>query len=162
MLIRVGGRAILLIVLGLGACQNFSAISLGTPSRQVEQRFGAPAVIARNPDGSELWQYPRTPFGVQRFLIDIDASGTVRSVDQVLAREYTLRVKTAMSREDVRRILGTPYQIVTFPRRNEEVWTWPYQEAAADMLFHVYFDPATGFVTKTQTFVDLDKAMVGD
>jgi hypothetical protein len=157
-----GRCAALAIAVALAGCQNFAAIAPGTPSREVAQRFGPANLIARDADGSELWEYPRTPSGFQRFLVDVDAKGTVRSVHQVLEEEYVSKVRIGMSHDEVRRILGTPYQIVTFAGRNDEVWTWPYEDTSADMLFHVHFDRSTGMVKTAEKFVDLDRAMAGE
>jgi hypothetical protein len=147
-------------------CQNFAAITPGTPSAALIERFGAPNVLLKNSDGSEVWEYPqdypRAAYGYEKFLIDIGADGKVRMVRQVLTEEYLSKVRVGMSRDDVRRILGTPHQIAVFERRNEEVWTWPYRDTPADVLFHVYFDRAGGTVKQILRFDDLDKAMVGD
>jgi hypothetical protein len=80
----------------------------------------------------------------------------------VLEEEYVSKVRIGMSHDEVRRILGTPYQIVTFAGRNDEVWTWPYEDTSADMLFHVHFDRSTGMVKTAEKFVDLDRAMAGE
>jgi len=160
---RPARAAALALVGALSACQNFASISPGTPWREVEQRFGPANLVARNPDGSELREYPRgISTGYERFLIDIDGNGTVRSVQQVLADKYVSRVRIGMSKDEVRGILGSPFQVVTFARRNEEVWTWPYEDTGADMLFHVYFDRSTGVVRTAEKFVDQDKTMTGD
>ena len=146
----------------LAGCQNFAAIAPGTASSELVKQFGAPNVVGKNSDGSEVWEYPRTPSGYEKFLIEIGADRTVRSVHQVLAEEYLSKVRIGMSRDDVRQILGTPYEIATFKRRNEEVWTWPYRDTPAVVLFHVHFDRSSGAVKQVLRFDDLDNAMLGD
>jgi hypothetical protein len=59
-------------------------------------------------------------------------------------------------RNDVRRLLGTPREIVTFEQRNEEVWTWPYLQFSGYMLFHVHFDRSSGTVGLILRLEDLD------
>ncbi len=146
----------------LAGCQNFAAVAPGTSSSALLQRFGAPNTVWRNSDGAEVWEYPRVASGHEKFLIEIGADGTVRMVRQVLTEEYLSRVQVGMSRDDVRRILGMPYEIAIFDRRNEEVWTWFYRDSPADVLFHVYFDRASGAVKQVLRLDDLDKAMLGD
>jgi hypothetical protein len=150
------------LLLLLFGCQNFAAITPGTPSSALVDRFGTPNVIAKNSDGSEIWEYPRVPSGYEKFLIDIGADRTVRAVRQVLAEEYLSQVRAGMSRDDVRRILGTPYEIAILARRNEEVWTWRYWDPPAAVLVHVHFDRASGVVSRVLRLDDLDKEMIGD
>jgi len=154
--------AILFVLASLSAgCQNFSAISPGTLSQEVQAHFGAPNSIWKNADGSEVWEYPRGRTGVQRFMIAIGPDRTVRSVNQVLTEAYFSKVQIGMSRDDVHRLLGTPREIVNFERRNEEVWTWPYLQFSGYMLFHVHFDRSSGIVERILRLEDLD-ALVGD
>ena len=148
-------RAAALLALSLLAagCANFSAIAPGTPAAQVEHTFGAPAAVWKNADGSEQWEYPLGPFGVQTFMITM-ADGAVKEVRQVLSDEYAFKVRPGMSKEDILRMLGRPYEVVAFNRRNEEDWAWRYRdEAVRTMILHVVFDRATGEV-KTSFRID--------
>jgi len=156
-------RASILFVLASlsGGCQTFSAISPGTPSQEVQAHFGAPNSVWKNADGSEVWEYPRGRTGVQQFMIAIGPDRTVQSVAQVLTEAYLSKVQIGMSRDNVRRLLGTPREIVTFERRNEEVWTWPYLQFSGYMLFHVHFDRSSGTVELILRLEDLDY-LVGD
>jgi hypothetical protein len=123
------GRAAALLALILAAgCANFSAISPGDSAPPVEARVGAPGRVWKNADGSEVWEYPLGPSGVQTFMIDIGPDRTVRAVRQVLREEYFSKVVPGMSRDEVRRLLGRPKEVWYFPARDEEVWTWRYLE----------------------------------
>jgi len=145
--------AVLALTLLAAGCANFSAITPGTPVAQVESRFGRPAAIWKNADGSEQWEYPRGPFGVQTFMITV-ADGAVQEVRQVLSDEYAFKVRPGMSKEDILRLLGHPYEIVAFSRSNQEDWAWRYRdEAVRTMILHVVFDRATGEV-KTSFRID--------
>ena len=79
-------RAAALIALSLLAagCANFSAISPGESALTVEARVGPPGTVWKNADGSEAWEYPMGPSGVQTFMIDIGPDRAVRAVRQVL------------------------------------------------------------------------------
>ena len=143
-------RAAALFALGLLAagCANFSAISPGDSAPTVEARLGPPGTVWKNADGSEAWEYPMGPTGVQTFMIDIGPDRAVRAVRQVLTEEYFAKVVAGMSREDVRRLLGRPKEVWYFPARDEEVWTWRYLEVNY-RFFNVLFDRASGTVRTT-------------
>ena len=143
------GRAGALLALILAAgCANFSAISPGDSAPTVEARVGAPGSVWKNADGSEVWEYPSGPSGVQTFMIDIGPDRTVRAVRQVLREEYFSKVVPGMSRDEVRRMLGRPKEVWYFPARDEEVWTWRYLEVNY-RLFNVLFDHTSGAVRST-------------
>ncbi len=143
------GRAAALLALILAAgCANFSAISPGDSAPTVEARVGAPGSVWKNADGSEVWEYPSGPSGVQTFMIDIGPDRTVRAVRQVLMEEYFSKVVPGMSRDEVRRMLGRPKEVWYFPARDEEVWTWRYLEVNY-RLFNVLFDHTSGAVRST-------------
>jgi len=143
-------RAAALLALAVlpAACANFSAISPGDSAQDVEARVGAPGTVWKNADGSEVWEYPMGPSGVQTFMIDIGPDRAVRAVRQVLTEEYFAKVVAGMSREDVRRLLGRPREVWYFPARDEEVWTWRYLEVNY-RFFNVLFDRTSGTVRTT-------------
>jgi hypothetical protein len=143
-------RAAALLALSFLAagCANFSAISPGDSALTVEARVGAPGTVWKNADGSEVWEYPMGPSGVQTFMIDIGPDRAVRAVRQALTEEYFAKVVAGMSREDVRRLLGRPKEVWYFPARDEEVWTWRYLEVNY-RFFNVLFDRTSGTVRTT-------------
>jgi len=153
-------RAAALFALGLLAagCANFSGISPGDSAPTVEARLGPPGTVWKNADGSEAWEYPMGPTGVQTFMIDIGPDRAVRAVRQVLTEEYFAKVVAGMSREDVRRLLGRPKEVWYFPARDEEVWTWRYLEVNY-RFFNVLFDRASGTV---RTTLRLDEVFLPD
>lgn len=141
-----GRTAAILAALGmLQGCANFSSISPGDSAQTVADRVGAPTTVWKNPDSSEVWEYPAGYFGVETFMIAIAPDRIVREVRQVLSEAYFSKVHPGMSREDVRRLLGNPREIWYFPPRDEESWTWRYQEINY-RLFSVLFDRTRGTV----------------
>jgi len=144
--------ALIATVLLMSACANFSVISSGTPAREVQSRFGAPGTVWKNPDGSEVWEYPQGPLGVQTYMITMGSDQAVREVRQVLTEEYLGKVQAGMSRDEVRRLIGKPRETAYFPARDEEVWTWRIQEFNFRYrLFHALFDRTTGILRSTMT-----------
>ena len=140
--------ALLALAVLPAACANFSAISPEDSAQTVEARVGAPGTVWKNADGSEVWEYPLGPAGVQTFMIDIGPDRTVRAVRQVLREEYFSKVVAGMSRDEVRRLLGRPKEVWYFPARDEEAWTWRYLEVNY-RFFNVLFDHTSGAVRST-------------
>src|SRR5882762_10939435 len=91
-----------------GGCASFSAINPGASAQQVETLVGAPASVWKNADGSEVWEYPQGPLGVETYMVTLGSDRAVREVRQVLSDEYISKLHVGMSREDVRRLLGKP------------------------------------------------------
>lgn len=138
-------------------CATFSAIRPGTPASEIRAKFGAPEAVWKGPDGSETWEYPLGPVGVQTYMITMGQDQTVREIRQVLTPEYLENVQPGMSREEVRRTLGKPAEIAFFPVRDEEVWTWRIQEFHFRYRrFHALFDRTTGVLRSTMT-IDEDR-----
>ncbi len=140
--------ALLALAVVPAACANFSAISPGDSVLTVEARVGAPGTVWKRTDGSEVWEYPLGPYGVQTFMITVGPDQAVRDVQQVLREEYFSRVHAGMSRDEVRRLLGKPRDIWYFPARDEEVWFWRYFEVNY-RFFNVLFDRTAGTVRTT-------------
>jgi hypothetical protein len=146
-------RAAALAALLLAGCANFSSISPGDSVGSVADRVGAPGNVWKNPDGSEVWEYPSGYYGVQAFMIAVGPDQTVREVRQVLSEETFSKVQPGMSREEVHRLLGRPREIWYFPPRDEESWTWRYYDINY-RLFSVLFDRTQGTV---RTVLRLDE-----
>jgi hypothetical protein len=140
--------ALLALVVLPAACANFAAVSTGDSTQDVEARVGAPGTVWKNADGSEVWEYPLGPSGVQTFMIDIGTDQAVLAVHQVLREEYFSKVVAGMSRDEVRRLLGRPKEVWYFPARDEEVWVWRYLEVNY-RFFNVLFDRTSGTVRTT-------------
>lgn len=149
---------LLLASILLAGCANFAGVAPGTPAAQLEPRFGAPAAVWKNADGSETWEYPRGPLGLETYMITIGPDRAVREVRQVLDDEYVFKVHPGMTRDEVRRLLGRPGEAASFDRRDEEVWSWRYQDTASRfMILHVVFDRSAGTV-RTSFRIEEDKA----
>ena len=138
----------------LAGCTNFSSVKSGMPEREVQAKLGAPGTVLKNPDGSELWEYPQGPLGRQTFIVTMGSDHTMREIHQVLNDEYFSKVRAGMSRDDVMRILGTPGEIAFFNERGEETWSWRYQEHGP-MMFHVMFDRSAGTVRYTMRLEEI-------
>ena len=144
-------RTLLFLTLAasLLSCAGASSVRSGMDEAQVQARMGKPETVRKNPDGSETWEYPTGPLGRQTYMVTVGSDHAVKDVRQVLSDEYFLKVIPGMSRDEVRQLLGKPSEVSTFAARDEEVWSWRYQQQNA-MFFHVLFDRSAGTVRKTE------------
>jgi len=138
----------------LAGCANFAAVSSGMPAQQVQAKLGAPETVRKNTDGSEVWEYPGGPLGRQTYMVTLGSDRAVREIHQVLSDEYFSKVRAGMSRDEVRQLLGKPGEIMMFGARDEEVWSWRYQQQNP-MFFNVLFDRSAGTVRTTQRLEEI-------
>jgi len=150
------GFSLLLLALAacLAGCANLTAVSSGMPAQQVQAKLGAPETIRKNADGSEVWEYPGGPLGRQTYMVTLGSDRAVQEVHQVLIDEYFSRAHAGMSRDEVRRLLGRPGEIMVFGARDEEVWSWRYQQQNP-MFFNVLFDRTAGTVRAVQRIEEI-------
>jgi len=110
----------------LAACASFEGRGLGTQSTaaDVERVMGTPA--ERRQVGGETWlYYPRQPFGRKTFVARLGAEGRLIGVEQRLTDENVARIVLNTTRaEQVRELLGPPYNATQFARMDRNVWTW--------------------------------------
>jgi hypothetical protein len=148
-------RALLLLFPALFAagCASFSAINPGASAQQVEKLVGAPASVWKNADGSEVWEYPQGPLGVETYMVTLGPDHAVREVRQVLNDETISKLHVGMSRDEVRRLLGKPRDIGFSSLNDEEIWSWRYREwGVRNMELYVQFDRSTGALKKVTRF----------
>src|SRR5882762_6822152 len=147
-------RAVLLLpALFAAGCASFSAINPGVSAQHVETLVGAPASVWKNADGSEVWEYPQGPLGVETYMVTLGSDRTVREVRQVLSDETISKLHVGLSRDEVRRLLGRPRDIGFSNLNDEEIWSWRYREwGVRNMELYVQFDGPTGALKKTTRF----------
>ena len=138
----------------LCSCAVFSPVTGGMDATQVQARMGKPETVRKNADGSETWEYPGGPLGRQTYMVTLGSDHAVREVRQVLREEYFSRVQAGMSRDQVRQLLGKPAETSVYSARDEEVWSWRYQEQNP-MFFNVMFDRTSGVVRTTQRMQEI-------
>ena len=156
-------RALLLLFPALFAagCASFSAITPGASAGQVEKLVGAPASVWKNADGSEVWEYPQGPLGVETYMVTLGSDRAVREVRQVLSDETISKLHVGMSRDEVRRLLGRPRDIGFSSFNDEEIWSWRYREwGVRNMELYAQFDRPSGVLKKITRFqVDTSDGM---
>jgi len=138
----------------LPACDmlNLPEIKPGiTSASEVRSRMGEPGFEHRDDDGTVTWEYSRQPQGVHCYMISFDRQQIVSQIEQVLNEKNFTQVRDGMSREDVRRLLGTPASKIVFNNLQEDIWEWRVEGSLAseETYFMVHFDLSSGGVKKT-------------
>lgn len=155
---RSGGRlpvAAMLVAAGLalGACDYVAEKKL-VPGMHTEADvrtlMGVPDMIWEEENGAKKFEYPRGPVGKQTYFVYIAPDGKYKSMEKALNEENFAKLKPGMSRDDARRILGKQTEVTPYPLKNEEVWSWRYEEEGnRTMFFNAHFDPARGRIVRT-------------
>ncbi len=116
-----------LVALLLASCASFDGRGLTarqSTAADVERVMGMPA--ERRQVGGETWLYfPRQPFGRKTFVARLGADGRLVALEQRLTDETVAQIVPNTTRgEQVRDLLGPPYQATQFARMDRNVWTW--------------------------------------
>jgi hypothetical protein len=114
---------------------------------------GAPATVWKSADGSEVWEYPLGPLGVETYMVTLGRDRAVLEVRQVLSEETISKLHVGMSRDEVRRLVGRPREIGFSGPDDEEIWSWRYREwRVRNMELYVQFDRSTGALKRITRF----------
>ena len=138
----------------LCACSTFESLQPGMTRAEVFSRWGQPTRVVPLPGGERL-QYSFQAAGRNAVMVDLDASGQVTQVRQVLNEQDFARIGTQgdWTRADVERELGPPDSVGAVGTWNGPILTYRWRGGAIDQLFWVYLDPA-GVVRRTQIGMD--------
>jgi outer membrane protein assembly factor BamE (lipoprotein component of BamABCDE complex) len=161
MLKLTGAILLALLAAGLPGCDRqgrpveefgLDRLAKGVSSEgDVRTVMGQPETVWEEEDGTRSLQYPKGPEGVRTWEFTIDKSGKLKDYRQLLTQENFSKVRSGMSRDEVRRMLGKPRSIAQFKLKNEEVWDWRYQDLTVPRLFNVHFDMTSGKVNGTSS-----------
>jgi hypothetical protein len=144
----------------VGACdlQNIAELEPGVSTdADVREKFGQPEAVWEGADGAQIYEYNRQPEGVVNYMITIGADGVLVKVSQVLTEENFAQVQPGMAMEQVRRLLGKPRKVQTFPLNGETSQDWRFQPKGQTepMIFSVAYDRDLR-VIRTGTMPDPD------
>ena len=127
----------------------------------VRARFGEPAYIWQEADGSRTLEYNRQPQGARNYMITIGTDGKMSALRQVLTPQNFAKVQPGMMMEEVRKMLGKPARITPFERQGEVAYDWRYLESPnTHMVFTVFFDRDYR-VLRTGSVVDPEQSSGG-
>lgn len=127
---------------GLAAAAWLSAcgtVQPGMSQAQVIALRGQPTRVVALPSGTRL-QYSLQPLGRQSTMVDLDASGRVVQVRQVLSANDFARIEVGRwTRADVEREFGPPAFVDRVASWPHDIMTYRWFEIS-DMFFWVYLD----------------------
>lgn len=131
----------------LGACTtaySIAGIHEGETRDNVEARFGAPSAVYTMPDGHPRLEYHRMTLGLRTYMIDIDATGHVTRVDQVLDEAHFLKMHAGMSEAEVLSLIGPPNGHGHYTHPVEaETWIYSFETIQRCVVFELPFDVHT-------------------
>jgi hypothetical protein len=146
----------LVAAFSLSACvQPWQGFQPGQEESAVIARLGKPREVYDLPGGGKRLMWPTQPMGETTTAADIDATGKVINVRQVLQPNEFYRAEIdKWTKNDVLVNFGKPEETAYFPLMKREVWSYRYQEDGVWYeLFHFYFDD-TGVLRRTQKTPD--------
>jgi hypothetical protein len=156
MSIRFASMLVSLGALALFACaQPHEQVSPGEDQSAVIARLGPPRETYDLPNGGKRLMWPTQPMGSTTTAADVDASGKVLSVRQVLQESEFYRAEVGKwTRNDVLVNFGKPFETAYFKRVDRQVWSYRYMENKIDhLIFNFYFDDQ-GVLRQTQKTPD--------
>lgn len=119
----MSGAAVLLLA---GCVASIpTQVQPGQPGDEVMRRVGAPTQRYALPDGSSRLEYARGPYGLETWMIDLDAAGRVKQVRQVLTEAEFATVLPGQTRDEVLRHIGRP-GTVQGAWQDRTLWYWRY------------------------------------
>jgi hypothetical protein len=120
--------AVLVAVLVMAGCASFDGRGLApgqSSAADVEKVMGAPAEKRQVASGETWLYYPRQPFGRKTFVARIAPDGRLVALEQRLTDESVARIIPNTTRaEQVRDLLGPPWQAGRYANLDRDVWTW--------------------------------------
>jgi hypothetical protein len=113
----------------LGACASAPPLLPGQTEADALQRFGRPTAIYDMGGGGKRLEFASGPYGRQTWMVDLDAAGRVKAVNQVLNESTFASFQgraPGMTRADLLRTLGTPGERRGGGWQGGQVWSWRY------------------------------------
>jgi hypothetical protein len=150
--LRIVGIAALMLA---GCTEPHRQVEAGADQSVLVARLGPPKETYDLPNGGKRLMWPTQPMGTTTTAADIDASGKVLGVRQVLQDKEFYRAEVGKwTRDDVLVIFGRPFETSYFKRVNREVWSYRYMENNIEhLIYNFYFDDQ-GVLRQTQRSPD--------
>ena len=122
-----------LALLLLAGCASFDGKGL-VPGQstvaEVEKVMGQAADKRVTAGGETVYYYPRLPWGYATYAARIAPDGRLVALEQRLTEENLAKLKPGVTRaEEVRELLGPPYEPMKQALSGNEIWTYPMRIA---------------------------------
>ena len=125
---RTVAATLVLGLAGLSGCASLqpALAQPGQTEAQMLATMGTPTGRYPLAGGAQRVEYATGPFGLHTWMVDLDATGRVSAVQQVLTRENFAQVRHNMPRDEVLRLLGRPGDKAA-EYMNRQTWSWRFE-----------------------------------
>jgi hypothetical protein len=142
-------------LLTAGCAQPWQRVAPGEDQSALFAKLGQPREVYDLPDGGKRFMWPTQPMGEYTTAADVDASGKVVNVRQVLQVSEFYRAEIGKwTKQDVLVNFGRPVETSYFPLMKREVWTYRYYEDNVWYLLYSFYFDNQGVLRLTQKTPD--------
>ena len=122
--------ALLSLVAACASTDGRKLVPGQSTAADVEAAMGRPAEKRAAPGGETVYFYPHLPWGYATYAARIGADGKLVAVEQRLTEKNIALLKPGSTRaEDVRNLLGPPFEPMKQALSGNEIWTYPMRIA---------------------------------
>lgn len=107
-----------------GCAYPVSGMPVGGTADELTQRAGPPTGRYQR-DGQTRWEYATGPMGKHTWMVDLDATGKVQQVRQVLTEAEFAKVQPGQRSDDLLWMLGRPSETQAI-MRGATLWEYRY------------------------------------
>jgi hypothetical protein len=119
-------KKLLLPLLMLAGCAGPALVPGQSTLVEVERSLGRAADKRPGAGGETVYWYPQLPWGYASYAARMGADGKLVAVEQRLTTENTDKLKVGATRiEEVRDLLGPPFEPMKRPTDGHEIYTYP-------------------------------------
>lgn len=138
-----------------GCAQPWQQFQAGADQSTIVSRLGPPREVYDLPDGGKRLMWPTQPMGETTTAADIDTSGKITNVRQMLQESEFYRAQIGQwTKRDVLINFGRPVETSYFPLMKREVWTYRYVEDNVWYLMYSFYFDDQGIVRLMQKTPD--------
>ena len=119
--------AVALAALAAGACA-VQSLRPGASEAEVRQAMGRPALEFPTGDGGRQLAFTTGPFGTQTYMAYLGGDGRLQRVEQVLDDSRFHAIQPGMTREELLRHIGPPYQTLRFDNLRQTAWDYRFRD----------------------------------
>ncbi len=133
--------AVALSTLMIG-CANFKPVEPGMTAQQVYVLRGNPNAVYPDGKGGHILEWYAHEYTQFAYMAEMDENDIVVWYGNVRTDERFARIKVNKStKKDVILTVGHPSETEYLSRRQQEVWSYRYQESGVwNSMMHIYFD----------------------
>ena len=125
----------------LAACATPASFPPGASEAELRSRLGNPSIELPNPDGGRQLVYPSGPYGTHTFMAHIGPDGRLVHVEQALDDVRFQQIQPGMTKDQLLRLIGTPYQTGHFPNLAQTAWDYRFKDSwGYDAILSVMLD----------------------